>query len=143
VERVSSAGPAGTTMARVSFRPGLDVADLAVVADDGTTLAHGTWRATSVSPGPEAWDAALVKLGFRRTGDRWQATGTGFEVDVERREGDAVTDNRDRWDDIDRQTTTEEWDELERQGLERPVARLEELQKLVEEARANKEGDDA
>jgi hypothetical protein len=77
-------------IARLTFRPGLDIADLVVVGGDSTTLAQGTWRATSVSSGPAAWDQALLRLGFRRTGDRWQATGTGFEVNVERREGDTA-----------------------------------------------------
>jgi hypothetical protein len=55
VSKLLAAGDSGTTMARVSFRSGLDVAHLAVVSDDGTVLAQATRRATSVSPGPAAW----------------------------------------------------------------------------------------
>jgi hypothetical protein len=50
------------------------VEQVSAAGDSGTTMARVSFQ---------AWDAAPVKLGWRRIGSRWEATGTGFEAHVE------------------------------------------------------------
>jgi hypothetical protein len=117
----------------LTFPPGFDLTRIAITDPDGKTVASGEWRPVSTDS-PATWDAAVAKLGYRRTGSRWLSTGAGFATEVEPVEGGHQVPEHD---------DLLGWDEEEEAYWASDATKLKslaELQRLVEEAKANKEG---